>query len=148
MIWGRRYTRDHNPICYLSWTIPAQWFYCSMNPLCLTLVCRELSMKIAIDNRYFDRFFHIRIRIFSANHSRVALCLQSRLHSGSTHMHDTLPFTSWDLKTLMFRRNYKAKYGIVTRRLIHKGITTVSLHVIPHNCSEINRLVVLPIIAH
>ena len=58
-------------------------------------------------------------------------------------------------KTSEFRRDRKAKYAIVTRRPIHsyaklysfylnESITTVLLHVIPHNCSEMHRNVAIP----
>ena len=58
-------------------------------------------------------------------------------------------------KTSEFRRDRNAKYAIVTRRPIHsyakkysfysnESITTVFLHVIPHNCSEMHRNVTIP----
>ena len=58
-------------------------------------------------------------------------------------------------KTSGFRRDCNAKYAIVTRRPIHsyakwysfylnESITTVLLHVIPHNCSEMHRNVATP----
>ena len=67
----------------------------------------------------------------------------------------------WHFKTSEFRRDRNAKYAIVTRRPIqsnakwysfyfNESITTVLLHVISHNCSEMHRNVAIPglIIAH
>ena len=62
---------------------------------------------------------------------------------------------AWHFKTSEFRWDRNAKYAIVTRRLIHsyakwysfylnESITTVLLHVIPHNCSEMHRNVAIP----
>ena len=62
---------------------------------------------------------------------------------------------AWHLKTSEFRRDRNAKYAIVTRRPIHsyakqysfylnESITTVLLHGIPHNCSEMHRNVAIP----
>ena len=62
---------------------------------------------------------------------------------------------AWHFKTSEFRRDRNAKYAIVTRRPIHsyaksysfylnESITTVLLHVIPHNCSEMHRNVAIP----
>ena len=61
----------------------------------------------------------------------------------------------WHIETSEFRRDRNAKYAIVTRRPIHsyakwyafylnECITTVLLHVIPHNCSEMHRNVAIP----
>ena len=58
-------------------------------------------------------------------------------------------------KTSEFRRDHNAKYAIVTRMPIHsyakwysfylnESITTVLLHDIPHNCSEMHRNVAIP----
>ena len=58
-------------------------------------------------------------------------------------------------KIAEFRRDRNAKYAIVTRRPIHsyakwysiylnESITTVLLHVIPHNCSEMHRNAAIP----
>ena len=58
-------------------------------------------------------------------------------------------------KTSEFRRDRNTNYRIVTRRSIHsyakwysfylnESITTVLLHVIPHNCSEMHRNVAIP----
>ena len=40
-------------------------------------------MNILIDNRYCDRFIHLRRPIFPENHNGTSLCLQSRPHLGS-----------------------------------------------------------------
>ena len=62
---------------------------------------------------------------------------------------------AWHFKTSEFRRDHSAKYAIVTRRPINsyakwysfylnESITTLLLHVIPHNCSEMHRNVAIP----
>ena len=81
-------------------------------------------------------------------------------HLGSAHMRDALPSPeAWDFKTSEFRRNCRATYGIVTRAPMHnngnsthficiKASQQFLLHVITHNCSEMHRIVGVPIIAH
>ena len=62
---------------------------------------------------------------------------------------------AWHFKTSEFHHDRNAKYAIVSRRPIHsyakycsfylnESFTTVLLHVIPHNCSEMYRNVAIP----
>ena len=79
-------------------------------------------------------------------------------HPGCARIRNTLHCLPAGLgfwKHREFRRDRNAKHAIITRRPIHgyakwysfylnESITTVLLHVIPHNCSEMHRNVAMP----
>ena len=66
----------------ISETIGGFWLNQSAYMTELTF-CSKSSMNILIDNRYCNRFIHLRRPIFPENHNDASLCLQSRPHLGS-----------------------------------------------------------------
>ena len=81
--------------------------------------CRKSSINVLIDNRYYNRFIHLRRQLFPMNHNGAPLCLQFRRFGVTLSRHRS--------------PNLRPECRIIGTRQLN-ALSVPSTHYVQNNC--------------